>query len=152
MRHVGSLIAGMLIAPIAWLLIALGQQKSTETVAKWVERGAFDSVDLIAPAAYLLGAGLIIGLIATLRVSPIGPIVAGIALLGLYVSLFIDPLGALDGLPADYKLAGLTINLQLPIVNGTTAVLGLALLVAAASVKRWRAWPATAPVIVTGGG
>ena len=46
MRHVGSLIAGMLIAPIAWLLIALGQQKSTETVAKWVERGAFDSADL----------------------------------------------------------------------------------------------------------
>jgi hypothetical protein len=51
MRHVGSLIAGMLIAPIAWLLIALGQQKSTETVAEWVQQGAFDSVDLIAPAA-----------------------------------------------------------------------------------------------------
>ncbi|GGM34186.1 hypothetical protein ACFFX1_44765 [Dactylosporangium sucinum] len=141
MRHVGSLIAGMLIAPIAWLLIAIGQQKSTETVAKWVARGAFDSVDLLVPAAYLVGAGLLIGLIATLRISPVGPIVAGLALLGTYVSLFIDPLSTMNSLPDDLDLAGLKVDLRLPIANGTTAVLGFALLVAAASVKRWRAWP-----------
>ncbi|MER7002460.1 hypothetical protein ABT297_05355 [Dactylosporangium sp. NPDC000555] len=142
MRHVGSLIAGMLIAPLAWLLIAIGQQKSAETVGKWVELGAFDSVDLLLPAAYLLGAGLIIGLIATLRISPAGPIVAGLALLATYVSLFIDPLSALNSLKKGSAIPGLTVDLTLPITNGTTAVLGLALLVAAASVKRWRAWPA----------
>ncbi|WP_344407487.1 hypothetical protein, partial [Dactylosporangium fulvum] len=146
MRHVGSLIAGMFIAPIAWLLIAVGQQKSTKTVEDWVARGAFDSVDLLAPAAYLLGAGLLIGLIATLRISPAGPIVAGLALLATYVSLFIDPLSTMSGLPDDLELGGLTVDLTVPVANGTTAVLGLALLIAAASVKRWRTWPAVVEV------
>ncbi|UWZ35895.1 hypothetical protein Drose_33205 [Dactylosporangium roseum] len=146
MRHVGSLIAGMFIAPIAWLLIAVGQQKSAKTVEGWIERGAFDSVDLLAPAAYLLGAGLLIGLIATLRISPVGPIVAGLALLATYVSLFIDPLSTMSSLPDDLKVGGLTVDLRVPIANGTTAVLGLALLIAAASVKRWRTWPTVVEV------
>ncbi|MFI5914595.1 hypothetical protein [Dactylosporangium sp. NPDC051541] len=146
MRHVGSLIAGMLIAPIAWLLIAIGQPKSADTVGKWVGAGSFDSVDLLVPAAYLLGAGLLIGLIATLRISPVGPIVAGLALLATYVSLFIDPLSVMSSLPRDLKLGSLTVDLRGPIVNGTTAVLGLALLIAAFSIKRWRPWPAAVPL------
>nr|BFE65226.1 hypothetical protein GCM10020063_097520 [Dactylosporangium thailandense] len=151
MRHVGSLIAGMFIAPIAWLLIAIGQQQSAETVAKWVERGAFDSVDLLVPAAYLLGAGLLIGLIASLRISPVGPIVAGLALLATYVSLFIDPLSVMNSLPRDLAIGSLKVDLRLPIVNGTTAVLGLALLIAAFSVKRWRTWPTAVPLVPAAG-
>ncbi|MFD0584303.1 hypothetical protein [Dactylosporangium darangshiense] len=102
------------------------------------------------PAAYLLGAGLIIGLIATLRISPVGPIVAGLALLGTYVSLFIDPISVFNSLdPIDMGFA--TADLRVPVTNGTTAVLGLALLVAAASVKRWRPWPTAVALPAAGG-
>src|SRR5690348_18167429 len=84
MRHLGSLIAGILIAPVAWVLIALGQQKTTSTVTPWLGGGAFNTVDLIGPVAFVVAAGILIGLIGTLRLSPIGALVVGV----VYVALF----------------------------------------------------------------
>jgi len=144
MRHLGSLIAGILIAPVAWLLIALGQQKSTTLVAGWTAGSRFDTVDLLVPTAYLLGAGALLGLVATLRVSPVGPLVAGLALLAPSVSLFISPLSTLDRMSHPVSLGTLDIDPRVPLVNGTLPVIGALLVVAVFSVKRWRRWPVLA--------
>src|SRR5262249_13201208 len=124
MRHLGSLLAGILIAPVAWLLIALGQQKSTRTVSSWLDGGVYDTVDLIVPAAYLVAAGVLIGLVATLRISPVGAVIAGAAYVAIYVAVFISPLSTLDAIPDKLTGLGLTIDLRVPVVNGTLAVVG----------------------------
>ncbi len=149
MRHLGSLLAGILIAPVAWLLIALGQQKSLATLASWQQSGGFDTADLLLPAAYLLAAGLLIGLIATLRISPLGALVAGLFYAGIYAALlFSNPLRVRNAVPEKLTVLGRAIAPRTPLDNGTLLLVGIALLVAVFSFTRWRRWPAAVPVAV----
>jgi hypothetical protein len=79
-RHFWSLVAGVVAAPIVWVLVALGQSDSTATIDRWAETSTFHTARLIEPAVYLAAAGIVLGLIATLRISPLGPAVAGLLL------------------------------------------------------------------------
>jgi hypothetical protein len=138
MRHLGSLIAGILIAPVAWCLIALGQARSAATVASWIAANQFDTKDLVAPAAYLAAAGVLIGLIATLRISPVGPLVAGLLYTGTYVGLFFSPLRVRDAVPGSVTLLNTNIAPRIPLDNGTLLLVGVTLLIAVFSAARWR--------------
>lgn len=147
MRHLWSLLAGLVVAPLAWLLLSTGQFRSMTTVAGWDEAGRFDTADLIAPAAFLAAAGVLLGLLGTLRWSPAGPLVAGALYVVPTVLMFIDPFDALDrflrtddGDPR--RLLGQDLQPWLPVENGTLLVLGALLLMAVLSGQRWRRWPA----------
>ncbi|GAB3799232.1 hypothetical protein GCM10027605_12350 [Micromonospora zhanjiangensis] len=65
MRHIWSLLAGVVAAPLTWILITLGQDGSARTVTNWVDVGTFNTANLIEPAVYLAVAGILLGLIAT---------------------------------------------------------------------------------------
>lgn len=145
MRHLWSLLAGAVAAPLTWVLVALGQGGSTRTVTGWVETRSFDTVDLIEPAAYLAVAGILLGLLGTLRWSPLGPVVAGALLIAPYAGMFADPLAVRDAVPGGWKILGDPIPLRLPLDNGTLLLVGALLLMAAFSAQRWRRWPAPAP-------
>ena len=132
------------MAPLTWLLVAMGQGGSTRTVDGWLARGEYDTVDLIEPAAYLLAAAVVAGLLATLRISPLGPLVAGLLLVTPYAWLFADPLALADALPEGWQLFGEPIPLGVPVRNGTLGLLGALLVMAVFSVQRWRRWPAPA--------
>jgi hypothetical protein len=149
MRHLWSLLAGVVAAPLTWLLIAVGQDGSSRTVDTWVQNGSFDAVDLLRPAVYLAVAGILLGLIATLRLSPLGPLVAGLLLVGSYAALFVDPLALRDALPADRDLFGDNAPLRLPLDNGTVLLIGALLLMAVFSAQRWRHWPTGAAAVET---
>lgn len=147
MRHLWSLLAGLVAAPLAWLLLSTGQYRSVTTVAGWDEAGRFDTADLIAPAAFLAGAGVLLGLLGTLRWSPAGPLVAGLLFIVPTVLMFINPFDTLERFlrPDDgaaRRLLGQDLQPWLPVENGTLLVLGALLLVAVLSVQRWRRWPA----------
>jgi hypothetical protein len=144
MRHLLSLIAGVVVAPLAWGLLAMGQTGTANTIAAWNTANAFDSTDLIKPAAFLAAAGVLLGLIATLRLSPLGPLVAGLAYLALYVGVFIDPFATSNAVPNGWKVLGEPMPLRTPLHNGTLLTIGALLIVATFSAKRWRAWPAVA--------
>ncbi len=144
MRHLGSLLAGLLAAPAVWLLIAIGQPRTGSTIAGWADRNTFDTAELIGPIAYLVGAGLVLGLVACLRLSPLGPLLAGLGYTALYVALFIDPLRVLDAIPDPLDVGPVEAHPRVPVSNGTLAVLAGCLLVAVFSVKRWRRWPVAA--------
>jgi hypothetical protein len=146
MRHLGSLIAGILIAPAAWILIALGQQKSATTIAAWQQSGGYNTRDLLLPASYLLAAGILVGLIATLRISPVGPLVAGLFYAGTYVGLFISPTRVRNAVPGTLNLLNRDIAMRTPLDNGTLLLVGIALLIAVFSFGRWRARPSAVPV------
>jgi hypothetical protein len=144
MRHLWSLLAGVVAAPLAWVLVAMGQGGSTRTVTGWVESSRYDTVDLIEPAVYLAVAGIALGLIGTLRFSPLGPLVAGLLLATPYAGLFADPFAVHDAVPDTWEILDKPIPLEQPLDNGTLLLLGALLVIAAFSVRRWRRWPVEA--------
>ncbi|MBT8224458.1 MAG: hypothetical protein HKP61_13655 [Dactylosporangium sp.] len=145
MRHLGSLAAGLLIAPAAWLLVAIGQPRTVAIFNRWSDHDAYDTVDLIGPVAYLVAAGLLFGLVAALRLSPAGPLLAGVGYAAVYGIMFVDPLWGLDHIPSRIDLRWIEAEPRIPVVNGTLALLAAVLLVASFSRRRWHSWPSVAP-------
>jgi hypothetical protein len=141
MRHVWSLLAGVVVAPLTWCLVALGQNGSQEQVGEWVGSRRFDTTDLIEPAIYLVVAGILLGLVATLRISPLGPLVGGLLLMAAYVGIFISPLTVRGAVPDDWEVFDRHLPLTVPLDNGTLALIGVLLLMAVFSAGRWRRWP-----------
>ena len=132
MRHVMSLVAGAVLAPLIWVLVAAGQ-------------GAFQSGlstdgapnDLTMGGLILVGIGLAAGLIATLRTSPLGSLLAGLVFIGASVYLWFDQAGALSMFTTSWQLQGYLINLALPLTNGVLAFAGGLLLMSTFSAERW---------------
>jgi hypothetical protein len=146
MRHLWSLLAGVVAAPLTWLFLSTGQHRSQAVVARWDATGVFDTADLIGPALFLLAAGIVLGLLGTLRWSPAGPLVAGILFVIPTILMFINPFNALEAFyrPDDggsRRLFGQDLQPWLPVENGTLLVIGALLLMAVFSVHRWRRWP-----------
>jgi hypothetical protein len=137
MRHIATLIAAVVIAPLAWLLIAFGQ---TETVSA-VTAGSYSVGHLARPLVLLAAAGILVGLIATLRFSPLGAVLTGAVYTASYVLLVVNHSTLDKTLGYTLKIAGERADLRVPVQTGTSLVLGGLLLVAVASVKRWRRWP-----------
>jgi hypothetical protein len=138
MRHLWTLIAAIVIAPAAWLLIAFGQTQSGLAFAKATQSGTWAASSFVWPLVFLAGAGILLGLIGTLRFSPLGAVVTGLFYVASFVAVLVDGKDV-------YKLFNYKITIlkhealiPTPIVTGTTLVLGSLLLVAVASVSRWR--------------
>ncbi|MBC9007032.1 hypothetical protein, partial [Micromonospora aurantiaca (nom. illeg.)] len=138
MRHLWSFLAGLAVAPVTWVLVTLGQDGSERTVDRWVEIGTYSTPNLIEPAVYLGVAGILLGLLGTLRFSPFGPLVAGLLLAVPYLGLFVAPFGVRDRVPDDLKLLGDPLPLRDPLDNGTLFLIGVLLLMAVFSTSRWR--------------
>jgi hypothetical protein len=143
MRHLGTLIAAIVIAPAAWLLLAFGQGEAGKSFAKAQASGAWPAGDFLAPLLLLAGAGILLGLIGTLRFSPLGAVVTGLAYTASFVALLFAGKAVNDLLNYSVTISGRTADLRSPVGSGVSLVLGALLLVSAASVKRWRQWPGT---------
>jgi hypothetical protein len=141
MRHIGTLIAAIVIGPLAWILIAFGQARSAAAFGNAQKTGALHTGDLVRPLIFLAAAGLLLGLIATLRFSPLGAVLTGVVYVLSYVWLFIDAKGLLNLFKRDLSIGGETADPTIPVRTGTTLLVGALLLVAVASVARWRRWP-----------
>jgi hypothetical protein len=144
MRHLGTLIAAIVIAPAAWLLLAFGQGEAGKSFAKAQASGAWPAGDFLAPLLLLAGAGILLGLIGTLRFSPLGAVVTGLAYTASFVALLFAGKAVNDLLNYSITISGRTADLRAPVGSGVSLVLGALLLVSAASVKRWRQWPGAA--------
>ncbi|GIJ77958.1 hypothetical protein SAMN05443287_105324 [Micromonospora phaseoli] len=142
MRHLWSFLAGLVVVPVTWVLVALGQDGSASTVDRWVEIGTSNTANLIEPAVYLAVGGVVLGLLGTLRISPLGPLVAGLLLVTPYVGLFVTPFRVRERIPGGWKFLGDPLPLRLPVENGTLFLIGMLLLIATFSGQRWRRWPA----------
>ena len=141
MRHLGTLIAAIVIAPAAWLLLAYGQGQSVQAFADGQADGTLYSNDFVGPAVSLAAAGLLCGLLATLRFSPLGAVVTGLVYAASYLALLIDPRAVLDAFPDKLSLAGRSLDPATPLRTGTALVVGGLMLLGVVSVGRWRRWP-----------
>lgn len=141
MRHLWSFLAGLVVAPVTWVLVTLGQDGSGRTIHRWVELGTYSTPNLIEPAVYLGVTGILLGLLATLRFSPLGPLVAGLLLAVPYLGMFVAPFAVRDRVPEGWKMLGDPLPLRQPLENGTLFLIGVLLLMAVFSAQRWKQWP-----------
>ncbi len=153
MRHVWSLLAGIVIAPLAWILVSVGQVEAGREFASAATGGAITARHLVEPAIFLAAAGLVVGLVASLRVSPLGPLVAGLAYIAGDIGLLVDPSRTYNLFAYTVTIPGLATkgDMSLPLTSGLSLVVGVLLLVAVAAPGRWRAWPRPVPTGVAGG-
>jgi len=145
MRHLWTLIAAIVVAPAAWLLIAYGQPQSAAAFAKSIQGGSWHATDFVWPLLILAGAGILLGLLATLRFSPLGAVLTGLVYVASYVAAMFDGKDVYKLLSQrDVSLFNHRAHLYDPVVNGTTLLLGALLLVGVVSLGRWRRSPGAA--------
>ncbi|MFG2102009.1 hypothetical protein ACGFJ5_15560 [Micromonospora echinaurantiaca] len=141
MRHIGTVIAAAVVGPLAWVLFALGQDRSAQAFANAADGGSLDGADFVRPALVLAAAGLLLGLIGTLRFSPLGAAVTGLVYSASYLGLLISPSAVMNLVDHEPTLIGHQVDLAAPVRNGTTLLIGALLLVGVVSIRRWQRWP-----------
>jgi hypothetical protein len=141
MRHTATLVAAVVIAPLAWILVAFGQDRTAQALDTADSSGVYRTGDFVAPLFFLAAAGILLGLIATLRFSPLGAVVTGLGYATSYILLLLAPESVLSMFTHRVSIAGRHADLSTPVRTGTTLLLGGVLLVAVVSVGRWRRWP-----------
>ena len=137
MRHLLSILAGLIIAPATWLLVGFGQAKFVKITN---DTEGFTLSDATVPLALLAAAGLVYGLIAVTRISPLGPLIAALFFAGGQLAYAWRPMKFGDLLSGG-KVFGETGVLTLPASTGVAAIMGGALLLTLFSIGRWRRWP-----------
>ena len=135
MRHVWTMITAVFVAPLAWLLLAYGQDRTLQAFANEEGAGAFAAGDFVRPALCLAAAGLLLGLIATLRLSPLGAVLTGLVYTASYLALLVDPDSVLGLFPKNVSFAGRSVDPTMPLRTGGALLLGALLLVGVVSVR-----------------
>jgi hypothetical protein len=138
MRHIWSLVAGVIIAPLAWFLIAFGQAAMTEKVTLSSEP------DFLFGGLLLVGVGLVLGLIGSVRTSPVGALIAAVLYIGNTVYILLSPTSASERFGDINHVGNYEVVLSTPLHTGVLAVVGGLLLVAVFSPARWRGNSASA--------
>ncbi|MET8836420.1 hypothetical protein ABZV78_21200 [Micromonospora sp. NPDC004540] len=135
------MLAAAIVGPLAWILFALGQDRSERAFAAAQTGGALDSGDFVRPALVLAAAGIVLGLIATLRFSPLGAALTGLAYSASYLGLLVSPASVTKLFDHKLTLSGHQVDLAAPLRTGTTLLVGSLLLVGVVSIRRWQRWP-----------
>src|SRR5258705_10571570 len=130
MRHIGTLITAIVVAPLAWVLLALGQDRSAKAFADANGSGALHADDFVRPLLLLAAAGLLLGILGTLRVSPLGAMAIGVVYTSSYTMLLVAPSRVVDVFADDVWVAGRHLDRAPPLRTVTTLVLGGRLLLA----------------------
>lgn len=136
MRHLTSLIAGIVVAIVAWAVLGWAQAKLGVVAVTGISRHNWGTYSL--PLLLFAVGGLLIGLVASTRISPSGPLIGGIGYVVLQLAYVLWP-GFLNWLP--HSVFGQADIWTRPARSGLAAVLGLVMLVAVFSVRRWQRWP-----------
>ena len=130
MRHLISLVLGVILAPVIYILAGIASIKEVDHLL----HGAGTTTVLIAIAC-TLAAGALVAILALVRLSPVGPVLAGLVLFGISGWAALDFARFSDAFPT--RFLGMDGVLQ--------AGAGLGLMIAAVplvatvfSPRRWR--------------
>jgi hypothetical protein len=131
MRHLLSVLLAVVLAPLVWVLTAVGLDRTATTRPTAGEL----SVEVLAGPGLLVLAGVAYAVLVVPRLSPLGPFLAGLAFLGAVAWPLVDR-GSFDDLTSR-RLLGIDLALALP-ADGVAALLAVPLLATVVSPRRWR--------------
>jgi hypothetical protein len=130
MRHLGSILLSLVLAPIIWLAAGVGLSKISE--------GFTTDPDYLAAFVGVLAlglAGLLYSVLMLARLSPLGPILAGLLYFGVSMWALANPESLANVLPQD--ILGVDGAGTAP-AGGVAVLLAVPLLATVASPRRWR--------------
>ncbi|WFE24948.1 hypothetical protein O7623_16070 [Solwaraspora sp. WMMD791] len=132
MRHVGSLVLSLVLAPVIWFLAGLGLSEYAAA-----RREAYDQppTEVFVGLAALAVCGIVYAVLLLPRLSPIGPVVAGLSFLGLAAWSAADMTSFYQNMPG--RLFGTDDTFTAP-AEGLAVVLAVPLLATVVSPRRWR--------------
>ncbi|MBN1172900.1 MAG: hypothetical protein JXA67_12060 [Micromonosporaceae bacterium] len=143
MRHVGSFVLSLFLAPVIYGLLMRGSHlggasmtgKAAGSAAGW-------QTDLLLGCALLVAAGVLYAMLLLVRISPLGPCFAGIALTSAGVLTLID----LTWVASHRELGPVTLHPSEPAgIAPVLVALGVPLILTIFSPSRWRRAKAAAP-------
>src|SRR5438552_4328387 len=132
MRHLGSIVLSLVIAPVVYLLGGIGLVKMASSMT---ESGASKYGSLAVALAALLVAGLLYTVLVLARLSPLGPVLAGIALFSVTMWAVVNTDSFAKAMPR--SVLGVSGALLAP-AGGLAALLAVPLIAMIASPRRWR--------------
>ncbi|HKE66394.1 MAG TPA: hypothetical protein VKB59_17310 [Micromonosporaceae bacterium] len=132
MRHLGSIALSIVLAPVIFVLVGVGQAKVALNLGlaqtRWSEFG-------IGVAALLVAAACCAVLTLT-RVSPAGPALIGLVFLAVAIVAVAVPSSILPHV--GHGLFGVRGDTTLPLQSGVLMVIAVPLLATVFSARRWR--------------
>jgi hypothetical protein len=134
MRHVMSLVMGIVVAPLVWVAVAVGQGA---TDMGFPDDRPFPQ-KLLVGGLLLVGVGVLAGLIVSLRTSPLGAMFAGIVFLAPSIYLYVDHVRGLHYFTTNWMFKGVPIDMSTPLTSGVLAFAGGVLIMSLFSAARWR--------------
>ncbi|WP_213453589.1 hypothetical protein [Rhizomonospora bruguierae] len=146
MRHLFSLLVSLILAPAIWLGVGVGGNRVLAARTGNATPQHPDALLLLFGLAVLLAAGLLYALLVLARLSPVGPVLAGLAYLGATGWAMFAYDSFRDLVPTD--LGSLTGVGEVP-AGGVAALLAVPLLLTLFSPRRWRRHETTAAQPVT---
>lgn len=141
MRHLGSLLLCLLVGPAVYLLAGVGAVKYNESLAH--PSGSRHAAALALAIVALVVAGSLYALLVLARLSPLGTVLTGLALIGVSLWAIFDSSGFVNAMPR--SVFGLRGVLSRPVL--VAPVLAMPLLFTVFSPRRWRRW-GSAPAAV----
>ncbi|MFF5084090.1 hypothetical protein ACFY36_44160 [Actinoplanes sp. NPDC000266] len=140
MRHFRSILYAVVLAPAVWILAAVGFTQDLTT------RGRDDfAVESLGGLSLLLLAGAAYAILLLAPISPAGPLLAGLAFLGVSIWALAEPPGYAGLWPANVAKDGF--DLSRP-GYGLAAMLAIPLICTALSARRWERYePPVLPLI-----
>jgi hypothetical protein len=134
MRHLGSIVLSLLLAPIVYALTGIGLVKMSE-IPRHLSTGDIDTVSIALAA--LMAAGLVYAVLVMARLSPLGPMLAGLGFLAMTAWYIGNRASFTRTIPSD----ALGVRGAAWAPAGTVmALLAVPLLVTIVSPRRWRRW------------
>jgi fatty acid desaturase len=132
LRHLGSIVLSLILAPVVYLLAGIGLAESLENSSVAPHP---DHLKVTLGILALVAAGLLYCLLVLTRISPIGPVLVSL----LYFTVSVWALFAYHsiGKLLPDSVLGVHSAADLPL-NGVSLVLAVPLLLTVVSPRRWR--------------
>jgi hypothetical protein len=134
MRHLGSIVLSLLLAPIVYALTGIGLVKMIDVPR---HLSGHDYATLGIGVAALAGAGLAYAVLVMTRLSPLGPVLAGLGFLGM-TAWYIGSRSSFTRIIPDNALG--TRGAAWAPASTVTVLLAVPLLATIVSPRRWRRW------------
>ncbi len=134
MRHVGSIVLSIISAPIIYVLTGVGMVKFGQNAGPVASGAANNWTDVGIAAGSIVVAGALWAVLTMVRMSPLGPLIAGLLLIGAEVWGLLDQsdLVKLFGT----SVMGVNGAAEMPL-NGPALLMAIPMLATIFSPRRW---------------
>jgi hypothetical protein len=135
MRHIGSIVLSIIFAPVIYILTGVGMVKFGSNTGAVLAGQSTDWTAVGIGTGALVVAGALWAVLTMVRISPLGPLLAGLMFIGMQVWALLDLTDLISTLGS--SVMGVSHAAEEPL-NGPALVMAISMLATIFSPRRWR--------------